>query len=411
MKKIYCIAVVLISISAFAQKAELKEAQKLIDKKNFSEARIVLEKAETLLANASEDQKAEYYFLTGQTALQLAISEDHEKNVSKAIAAFKKVNEIEKASKSNKFSSKAEPITNVLLSGIINDAIADNSSGKFKVASRKFDQAYQLSPKDTIYLYYAASTAVNANDFDFAESKYKDLIKLKYNGKSSYFTAVDKASGSLQTFGEDRKMRDLLVRQGTHVEPKTVQEASKRPEIVKNLSLILMNKENYSEAETYITMAYKENPNDNDVLMSLLNLYSQTNRNDKFKEIASDALTKNPKNALLNYNLGVISSNENKDEEAKKYFTKALEIDPKLENAYVGLATLVLKEDADITNKMNNTGTSVAGQQKFKALKNRKIAMYKNALDLLTKAKLINPDNESISIMIDEIQTYLNYEK
>src|SRR5690606_41124999 len=63
---------------------------------------------------------------------------------------------------------------------------------------------------------------------------------------------------ALPIFGNDKKMRDLLVRQGTHIQPKTVTEPSQRGEILKNLSLILMNKENYSEAEQYITKRSEE---------------------------------------------------------------------------------------------------------------------------------------------------------
>lgn len=409
--KFFAISIGLVSLSATAQKAELKEASKLVDKKNFSEARVALEKVEPQLSSATDEQKAEYYFLTAQTALNLAATQDQEKNVIKAVQAFKKIAEIEKASKNNKYSAKAEPITNALMATIVNEAVADNSKGKFKEASRKFDLGHQLSPKDTVYLFYAASTAINANDYDFAESKYKELVNLNYDGKTVYYTAVEKVNGAVQSFGNDKKMRDLLVRQGSHVQPQTVTEPSQRGEILKNLSLILMNKENYSEAEQYITKAYNANPNDNDVLMSLLNLYSQTNRNDKFVEIANTALAKNPNNALLNYNLGIISSNENKDDIAKNYFKKAIQIDPKFENAYLGLANLTLKKDTEITNEMNNTGTSNAGQQKFKALKQQKIGIYKEALDFLNQAKSVNSQNESINSLIEEIQLYLDSEK
>ena len=409
--KFFAITIGLVSLSASAQKAELKEASKLIDSKKYNEAKLALDKVEPLLSAATDEQKAEYYFLTGQNALQLAATQDQDKNVVKAVAAFRKLYEVEKSSKNNKYTAKSEPITNALLSQIVNSAVADNGNSKFVDASRKFDLGYQLSPKDTVYLYYAASTAINAGDYDFAESKYKDLVNLNYDGAATYYTAVEKSSGALQSFGEDKKMRDMLVRQGTHVQPKTATDPSKRSEILKNLSLILMNKENYSEAETYITKAYKANPNDNDVLMSLLNLYSQTNRNDKFVEVASAALAKNPNNALLNYNLGIISSNEGKDELAKNYFETALRIDPKMENAYLGLANLTLKQDAEITNQMNNTGTSNAGQQKFKALKQKKIGVYKEALDYLLKAKQFNNKNESINSLIEEIQNYLDSEK
>ena len=79
--KFFAISIALVSLSATAQKAELKEASKLVDKKNFSEARVALEKVEPLLGSANDEQKAEYYFLIGQTALNLSKTQDQEKNI------------------------------------------------------------------------------------------------------------------------------------------------------------------------------------------------------------------------------------------------------------------------------------------------------------------------------------------
>ena len=39
-------------------------------------------------------------------------------------------------------------------------------------AAKGFEKAYRMSPKDTLYLYYAASTAVTAQDYDNALEYY-----------------------------------------------------------------------------------------------------------------------------------------------------------------------------------------------------------------------------------------------
>jgi hypothetical protein len=51
---------------------------------------------------------------------------------------------------------------------LINSAIADTQANKHAEGAKKLYDAYELDKKDTINLYYAASTAVNAQDFDLA---------------------------------------------------------------------------------------------------------------------------------------------------------------------------------------------------------------------------------------------------
>ena len=50
-------------------------------------------------------------------------------------------------------------------------------------------------------------------------------------------------------------------------------------------------------------------------------------------------------------------------------------------------------------------------QKKFKALKQQKIGIYKEALEFLNQAKRIDSENESINSLMEEIQNYLDSEK
>jgi hypothetical protein len=58
---------------------------------------------------------------------------------------------------------------------LINGAIADSKAEKHADGAKKLYDAYLLDKKDTINLYYAASTYVNANDYDVALKLYDDL--------------------------------------------------------------------------------------------------------------------------------------------------------------------------------------------------------------------------------------------
>ena len=50
-------------------------------------------------------------------------------------------------------------------------------------AAKGFEKVYKMSPKDTIYLYYAASSAVNAQDYETALKYY---LQLKEYGLYGY---------------------------------------------------------------------------------------------------------------------------------------------------------------------------------------------------------------------------------
>ena len=67
MKKQTIVALALLVGSfSFAQKTELKDAEKAIKKNNFAEAKTALNSAESLIASADDKTKVQYYFLKGQ---------------------------------------------------------------------------------------------------------------------------------------------------------------------------------------------------------------------------------------------------------------------------------------------------------------------------------------------------------
>ena len=67
MKKQLVIALAFsISAFSFAQKKELKSAEKAIKSNNFAEAKAALNLAEGLMSSMDEKTKAKYYYLKGQ---------------------------------------------------------------------------------------------------------------------------------------------------------------------------------------------------------------------------------------------------------------------------------------------------------------------------------------------------------
>ena len=72
----------LISMTTFAQKDRIKEAQSLYDKGKSEESLAILNKTEYLILNASNEDKSDYYFLKGNVLI------NHTKNLAHHRARF-----------------------------------------------------------------------------------------------------------------------------------------------------------------------------------------------------------------------------------------------------------------------------------------------------------------------------------
>ena len=108
----------------------------------------------------------------------------------------------------------------------------------------------------------------------------------------------------------------------------------------------------------------------------------------------SEALDKNPNNADLVFNLGVISYNNKELVDAEKYYLKAIEINAKYTNAYLNLAILKLDAEKSLIEKMNKLGTSPAEMKKYDVLKKQREDVYKSVIPYLEKVTEFDADNK-----------------
>lgn len=394
--------------SSFAQKEELKELEKQIKKNNKTEVQNILKTLETKLTTASDDQKAAYYYYKSQHEISLANEGvDVDTNRSKAIETINQLLKFENETKSKRYTTDVLPLKNNLLATIVDEAIATNKTKNYQKSSRLFEQAYNLNTTDTLYLYYAASDAVNAKDYDFAESKYKDLIKLKFNGKSNTYVATSQVNGKVESFGADKKARDLAVKTGTHVQPEVIENKSVKPIIYNSLTQILLNKKNYSEAEQYALTAHDLDKDNVNSLLNVLFLYYNTNRLDKYQEFAEKGLERFPKNEGLLYNLAVIKLGDNKCTEASSYFEKILKENPNHFESLKALGNIELQKDADVTNRINALPNTNASNKKRSDLMIEKQTVYQNALNFYLKAQKINSNDEGLNDLIRQINSFL----
>ncbi|MFV8346216.1 tetratricopeptide repeat protein [Flavobacterium sp. ZB4P13] len=396
-KYVLLASALLISVATFAQKDQIKAAEKALKAGKSQEAVTILMEAESLIANAPDAEKAQFFFVKGNSLLDLANKNvDANINLSLAAKAYQDLIAVEKTSGKVKFSTQAATSITDIKFKLINGAIADSKVDKHSDSAKKLYDAYLLDKKDTINLYYAASTYVNAKDYDTALKLYDDLKTLNYSGKGTSYFAVNKLT-SQEDFFTTLQERDRMVKMGTHEKPRTEAVSSKRGEIYKNMALILVEKGKTEEAKKAISEARKANPEDTSLTLTEANLYLETKDFEMYKKLIAEVLEKNPNDADLIFNLGVLSANAKNVADAEKYYKRVIEINPKYINGYINLAALKLENEKVIIDEMNKLGTSTKDMKRYDELKKKREELFRATIPYLEKAVELDPKNVDVS--------------
>jgi tetratricopeptide (TPR) repeat protein len=108
-------------------------------------------------------------------------------------------------------------------------------------------------------------------------------------------------------------------------------------------------------------------------------------------------LEKNPNDADLIFNLGVLSANAKNVADAEKYYKRVIEINPKYINGYINLAALKLENEKAIIDEMNKLGTSTKDMKRYDELKKKREELFKGTIPYLEKAVELDPKNTDVS--------------
>lgn len=384
MKKYFVLAIALtLGFSVVAQKKELKTADKELDKGNFEKAAVALDAAEALLGSMDDKYKSQYYLL--RSVFYLNNGEPDFNTIKKSMEALKL------ATAPAQEQGVKNQIQN-LKAHLVNKGTSLLQSEDYKTSSDYFESAYKLVPNDTVYLFYAASTAVNAKLYDRSLAMYEELRSLGYTGVEQNYLATNKETQVEELFGS-KVLRDLSVKSKSHINPRDETTKSKFPEIIKNIALIHVQNGENEKALQAMAVARAESPDDLNLLLTEANVYYTMGDTPKFKELLEVAIQKDPMNPELQYNLGVISSETDDYEGSKKYYLKAIELKPDYINAYINLAALILGQEESILDEMNSLGSSAADDRKYDELKAKRNQLYLDAIPYLESAFGIDPSN------------------
>ncbi|MCZ8198538.1 MAG: tetratricopeptide repeat protein [Flavobacterium sp.] len=395
-KYVLLASALLISVSNFAQKNEIKAAEKALKSGNAAEARTLLQQAEPLLTAATDAEKAQFLFVKGNIALDLATKNiETSKNLSEAAKAFQDLIAAEKATGKSKYTSQATTSISDIKNKLVNSAVEKGTAKNYKEAAALLKQVYDLDTTDLEKLYYAASYAVNGGDYETSLAYYNELKNKNYSGEGTSYYAKSLITDQEEMFGTKAE-RDKMVMLKSHKEPRDEKIPSKKGEIYKNIALIYVQQGKNEEAKKSLSEARAANPDDTSLAMAEADLYLKLEDYTMYKKIVTEVLEKNPNDADLLYNLGVISSKTN-GADAEAYYKRAIAIKPDYTNAYLNLAILKLDGEKTIIDEMNKLGTSEKDNKRYEVLKSKREGVFKEALPYLEKAYQLNPANEDVS--------------
>ncbi|TRZ42916.1 tetratricopeptide repeat protein [Robertkochia solimangrovi] len=399
-KRILIASAVLFSTFAIAQKKELRDAEKALENGSVAEAKTALDGISGSIDAADEKYKSQYYFLLGKTYGEMG-KKGLEVPQSYQLAAenLNKLIEFEKGTKV-KYTEEAKAYMNQMANDLVNSAVEDNKNNKYAEGADKLYLAYELSG-NADYLYYAASGAVQAEQYEKSLEYYLALKDMGYTGESTQYVATNKETGQVEDLGTESN-RDLMVKAGTHINPEEQKTESRLPEIVKNIGLIYSQQGETEKAIAAMKDARAANPEDINLLLTEANLYIKLGDKEKFRALMEEAIQKDPNNPVLFYNLGVITAEQGDHEKAMEYYQRSLELDPKSENTYLNMASEVLSREQGIVDEMNGLGNTSADNKRYDELKGEREQVYRDAIPYLEKLLEINPNN------VDATRTLMN---
>ena len=407
IKHIVLAIAILVSVSSFAQKDELKALKRIYAKEvpsanDIADYKANLTKLEPLATEEGDKVYATFYKCMlpivqiasyGATITPAQMAGAYSLKAVKDLATgLNATLDYEKKTGKKVYTDDIAIKIAVVKPLIVNYAVGLGEAKKYKEAADVLYAIYQLDKKDQEKLFYAASYAVNALDYDNALVYYNELKALNYTGEGTVYWATNKASKKEETFSSKTE-RELFIKTGTHEKPRDEKLESKRGEIYKNIALIFVQNGKVEEAKAAVAEARKANPEDNSLILTEADLYLKVNDFTTYTRLANEALAKDPTNVDLVYNLGVISSNANKLDDAEMYYKNALALDPNYFNALLNISELKLRGDDKFVAEMNKLGTSEKDNKRYETIKAQRNTNFKSILPYLEKAVELKADD------------------
>ena len=407
MRTIFIYIAVLFFSFSFSQKKELRQIKRLIDEKFFQEAESTLKSNKDFLLSGDSKTDAQYYYYATKIYTEI-------KSFKLAKNSLEELMSINPSYYNAEMKLDYKNLEEILVVALVNAAVADNSSKKWMEGVDKLLLAYEMDKDNNIdYLYFAASGAVNAENFDLALEYYLQLKEKNYTGIKDEYFITNVESGIEEKVTETEYK--IYQSSKEYMNPRIGQTESRYPEIVKNIALIYVKKGEDELAIEAINEARSIQPDDLYLILNEADLYIRLSNNAsddnlrsqyrlKFKEIMTLAVEKDPENGILYYNLGIISSEQGESDDAKSYFEKAIEFKPDYTDSYVAIVNILLQEQTVIIGEMDKIAMSNKRSDiaKYDQLKEDLNEVWRKCIPFCEKALEYDPNDVEVLKLLSQ---------
>ncbi|MEO8795858.1 MAG: tetratricopeptide repeat protein [Daejeonella sp.] len=356
------------SLVVFAQKGELSSAKSsyekyaqlrdansaLLGSPNLKSAKESIDKVvvhpKTMNEPAAWAYKALIY---ADMAILDSVSSTSDPLFTEAVAAAEKAKQLDK---SGEVKTELEKLNAMLAQYHLNKGVKAYQANSFADAYKSFDSSLNYRPGDTTITYYAGLSAINAKDYKSGIAKYEALTKTNFSANPQIYLDLSR----------------LYSMQGDTV--KAIQIASE-------------GSKKYSSSSALATQ---------EIELSLMS----GKQNEVLTKI-SDQESKDPKNKLLPFYLGIAYNAANQNDKAIEAYKRALAIDPEYADANLNLGGLVLNNGIELYNAANKLPQSK--QKEYDAMIKKANTEFDNAFPYLKKAAELNPESR---IALENLKTY-----
>ena len=177
---------------------------------------------------------------------------------------------------------------------------------------------------------------------------------------------------------------------------------SKTGDIIKNVAYILNSQGKTEEAIKAVEAARALYPNDINLILTQADIYFKLNDMKKYGELIQIAIKIDPNNPQLFFNLGVISFDQGKVDEARNNYEKAIELKEDYGDAYLNLAIVIMDQERAIVDEMNQ---NLSDFDKYDELLEKQRGVHRQALPYLEKADKYSRSINTVQFLMNIYQT------
>lgn len=371
MKRIMMLMIaVTVVFAAYAQPKNVNKANTAFTKGDLAEAAALIEPA---INDAKTKDKGRTWYIRAQIYGAIATSTDEEVKkidpdaLNKAVESYNKVFELEK--EGSNYYGLATINFGQLTGSVLNRGVEAYQNDDYESALVAFDEYSQIVPDDTTGYIYAALMAQQLEKYDEVVKFYEGAFKIGYYPKIGINTVV---------YYELNKLDD--------------------PE----------------KALEFIKLAEQQYPEDNSFKKTEVDVLIKMEKLDDAIAELHHAIEKEPDNASLYSNLGLLYDSQGDYESAVEQYKKALAINPADRFSLINMAVFYIGQGDKINKKAIDMDVKTYQKEGAK-VEARAKEEWKKAIPLLEKVLEENDTDElalqNLHAVYFKLKDYVNAKK